>query len=54
MLLCYTAALLPCLSVRAENWNGRIAMLGFTGILITEFNTHKPTWQFWGERLSGH
>jgi hypothetical protein len=29
-------------------------MLGFTGILITEFYTQMPTWQFWGEKLSGH
>lgn len=32
---------------------GRIAMLGFTGILLTEVATAMPTWQFWMQRL-GH
>lgn len=39
----------PCLLPQ-----GRIAMLGFTGILLTEYYTMMPTWQFWAEKLSGH
>lgn len=48
---CCAAAAPPPPSPRAENWNGRIAMLGFTGILVTEFYSNMPTWQFWAERF---
>eukprot|EP00877_Chromochloris_zofingiensis_P001689 jgi/Chrzof1/11520/UNPLg00454.t1 len=35
-------------SPQAENWNGRIAMLGFTGMLLVEFYAKANTLQFWG------
>lgn len=33
---------------QAENWNGRLAMLGFTGMLLVEFYTKTNTLHFWG------
>jgi hypothetical protein len=33
---------------KAENWNGRVAMLGFTGMILTEFITGVNTLQAWG------
>lgn len=33
---------------KAENWNGRIAQLGFLGMVITEAWTHVNTLQAWG------
>nr|YP_010338042.1 CAB/ELIP/HLIP superfamily protein [Erythrolobus coxiae]UNJ17627.1 CAB/ELIP/HLIP superfamily protein [Erythrolobus coxiae] len=30
----------------AENWNGRLAMLGFIAVLITESLTHKSLLKF--------
>jgi hypothetical protein len=33
---------------KAENWNGRVAMLGFTGMLLTEWITGVNTLQAWG------
>lgn len=33
---------------KAENWNGRIAMLGFTGMILTEWITGVNTLQAWG------
>eukprot|EP00878_Enallax_costatus_P000572 GHUV01000670.1.p1 GENE.GHUV01000670.1~~GHUV01000670.1.p1 ORF type:complete len:233 (+),score=76.41 GHUV01000670.1:150-848(+) len=33
---------------KAENWNGRIAMLGFTGMLLTEWIAGVNTLQAWG------
>jgi hypothetical protein len=33
---------------RAENWNGRIAMLGFAGMVLTEWITGVNTLQAWG------
>jgi hypothetical protein len=35
-------------SPQAENWNGRLAMLGFTGMLFTEWITGMNTLQAWG------
>jgi hypothetical protein len=29
-------------------------MLGFTGILLTEYYTMMPTWQFWAEKFGAH
>jgi hypothetical protein len=33
---------------RAENWNGRLAMLGFAGMVLTEWITGVNTLQAWG------
>lgn len=33
---------------KAENWNGRVAMLGFTGIVLTEALAGKTVLQFYG------
>jgi hypothetical protein len=33
---------------RAENWNGRVAMLGFAGMVLTEWITGVNTLQAWG------
>uniref|UniRef100_A0A383W8P1 Chlorophyll a-b binding protein, chloroplastic n=1 Tax=Tetradesmus obliquus TaxID=3088 RepID=A0A383W8P1_TETOB len=33
---------------KAENWNGRIAMMGFTGMLLTEWIAGCNTLQAWG------
>ncbi|KAF6255871.1 chlorophyll a/b-binding protein domain-containing protein [Scenedesmus sp. NREL 46B-D3] len=33
---------------KAENWNGRIAMMGFTGMLFTEWISGVNTLQAWG------
>jgi hypothetical protein len=32
----------------AENWNGRVAMLGFAGMLFSEAVLHMNTLQAWG------
>jgi hypothetical protein len=32
----------------AENWNGRLAMLGFAGMLFSEGVLHMNTLQAWG------
>lgn len=34
-------------NVKAENWNGRVAMLGFTAMILTEAIGHCNTFQFW-------
>eukprot|EP00878_Enallax_costatus_P011241 GHUV01011738.1.p1 GENE.GHUV01011738.1~~GHUV01011738.1.p1 ORF type:complete len:144 (+),score=42.40 GHUV01011738.1:959-1390(+) len=33
---------------KAENWNGRLAMMGFTGMILTEALTGVNTLQAWG------
>lgn len=33
---------------KTENWNGRVAMLGFTGMVLTEFISGVNTLQAWG------
>ena len=33
---------------QAENWNGRLAMIGFIAALITEFVTGQGVLHFWG------
>jgi hypothetical protein len=33
---------------QAENWNGRLAMIGFVAALITEFVTGQGVLHFWG------
>jgi len=37
-------------SPKAENWNGRLAMIGFAAILVTEALSGKNTLEFWGLR----
>ncbi|MBD1937177.1 chlorophyll a/b-binding protein [Microcoleus sp. FACHB-68] len=32
----------------AENWNGRLAMIGFAGAMILELVTGKGLLHFWG------
>ena len=34
-------------SPKAENWNGRLAMVGFASLLLTEALTGQTTTQFW-------
>lgn len=41
-------------TARSENFNGRLAMIGFTGIIITEALTHVNTLQAWGLQAVGH
>ena len=33
---------------KAENWNGRVAMMGFTALIITEALSGKSIPQFYG------
>jgi len=35
---------------KAENWNGRTAMIGFAGIILTEAIVGQPAVQFWLHR----
>lgn len=35
---------------KAEVWNGRLAMLGFLAIILTELVTHQGILAFWGLR----
>jgi hypothetical protein len=35
-------------SPKAENWNGRLAMMGFTGMILTEALSGVNTLQAWG------
>ncbi|WP_309494645.1 chlorophyll a/b-binding protein [Phormidium yuhuli] len=34
----------------AEVWNGRLAMLGFVAVVLTELITHQGILTFWGLR----
>jgi hypothetical protein len=36
-------------SPKAENWNGRLAMIGFASILLTEQFSGKNTVEFWSQ-----
>ena len=38
---------------QAENWNGRLAMIGFLSIILIELFTHKGVLHFWGVIASG-
>jgi Chlorophyll A-B binding protein len=33
---------------QAEIWNGRLAMIGFSAIILTEIFAHKGVLHFWG------
>jgi hypothetical protein len=33
---------------QAENWNGRLAMIGFVAALLTEYLTGQGVLHFWG------
>jgi hypothetical protein len=33
---------------QAENWNGRLAMIGFIAALVTEYLTGQGVLHFWG------
>jgi Chlorophyll A-B binding protein len=33
---------------QAEIWNGRLAMIGFSAIIITELLSHQGILHFWG------
>ena len=33
---------------QAENWNGRLAMIGFIAAVVTEFVTGQGVLHFWG------
>ncbi|NJK28015.1 MAG: chlorophyll A-B binding protein [Coleofasciculaceae cyanobacterium SM2_3_26] len=35
-------------SAGAENWNGRLAMLGFISAIVTELVTGQGVLHFWG------
>ncbi|MCC5897040.1 MAG: high light inducible protein [Phormidium sp. BM_Day4_Bin.17] len=35
---------------KAEVWNGRLAMLGFVAVVLTELITHQGILAFWGLR----
>lgn len=38
-------------TAQAENWNGRVAMLGFTAMILTEAIAGMNTLEFWGSKL---